>query len=172
MTHFKPAAVALLLLELASCAPSPAYDLVIANGRVMDPESGLDSVRHVGIREGRIEVLSPTSLRGTRIIDARAPMFFEGAGMPEHGHAAGHIPGAKNIPFNTLMNDSMQVLGREELRRIFTAAGVQQGDTVVAYCHIGQQASLVWFTARLAWPTSFKRSKFWALRAPICSTSA
>ena len=86
---------------------------------------------------------------GTRIIDARAPMFFEGAGMPEHGHAAGHIPGAKNIPFNTLMNDSMQVLGREELRRIFTAAGVQQGDTVVAYCHIGQQATVVLFTARL-----------------------
>jgi N-acyl-D-aspartate/D-glutamate deacylase len=88
MTHFKPAAVALLLLELASCAPSPAYDLVIANGRVMDPESGLDSVRHVGIREGRIEVLSPTSLRGTRIIDASglvvAPGFVD---LHEHGQS-------------------------------------------------------------------------------------
>ena len=33
--------------------PPPRYDLVIANGRVMDPESGLDAVRHVGIRAGK-----------------------------------------------------------------------------------------------------------------------
>jgi len=84
-----------------------------------------------------------------RLIDGRAPMFYEGPGMPEHNHKAGHIPGARNIPFNTLMNDSMQVLPKEELRRIFTAAGVQQGDTVVAYCHIGQQATVVLFSARL-----------------------
>lgn len=85
----------------------------------------------------------------TRIIDGRAPMFYEGAGMPEHGHTAGRIPGAKNIPFSTLMDDSMRVLPRDELRRIFTTAGVQQGDTVVAYCHIGQQATVVLFIARL-----------------------
>lgn len=84
-----------------------------------------------------------------RLIDGRAPMFYEGPGMPEHNHKAGHIPGARNIPFNTLMNDSLQVLPKDELRRIFTAAGVQQGDTVVAYCHIGQQATVVLFAARL-----------------------
>ena len=84
-----------------------------------------------------------------RLIDGRAPMFYEGPGMPEHNHGAGHIPGARNIPFNTLMNDSLQVLPKEDLRRIFTAAGVQPGDTVVAYCHIGQQATVVLFSARL-----------------------
>lgn len=84
-----------------------------------------------------------------RLIDGRAPMFYEGPGMPEHNHKAGHIPGARNIPFTTLMNDSLQVLPKEEIRRIFTAAGVQQGDTVVAYCHIGQQATVVLFAARL-----------------------
>lgn len=85
----------------------------------------------------------------TRLIDGRAPMFYDGPAMPEHNHKAGHIPGAKNIPFNSLMNDSMQVLPKDELRRIFTTAGVQQGDTVVAYCHIGQQATVVLFSARL-----------------------
>jgi N-acyl-D-aspartate/D-glutamate deacylase len=57
--------VALMALLLAAClvpafasAQAPAegvtYDLVIANGRVMDPESGLDAVRNVGISDGRI----------------------------------------------------------------------------------------------------------------------
>lgn len=86
---------------------------------------------------------------GVRVIDARAPVFFEGVGMPEHGAKAGHIPGAKNIPFTSVMNDSLQMLPVGELRRLFAAAGVQPGDTVAAYCHIGQQATVVILAARL-----------------------
>ena len=37
----------------------------------------------------------------------------------------------------------------DELRALFTAAGVKPGDTVVAYCHIGQQATATIFGARL-----------------------
>jgi thiosulfate/3-mercaptopyruvate sulfurtransferase len=86
---------------------------------------------------------------GVRIIDGRAPMFFEGPGMPEHNHGAGHLPGAANVPFNTLTNDSSVFLPLAELRRKFAAAGVQPGDTIAAYCHIGQQATVVLFSARL-----------------------
>ncbi|MBL8177848.1 MAG: amidohydrolase family protein [Bryobacterales bacterium] len=46
------------------------YDLVIANGRVMDPESGLDAVRHVGIRNGKIAALSSKRLTARKTIDA------------------------------------------------------------------------------------------------------
>jgi N-acyl-D-aspartate/D-glutamate deacylase len=73
---------------VAACASQPpvTYDLVIANGRVMDPESGLDDVRHVGILGGRIEVVSQTPLTGTRVIDASrhvvAPGFID---LHEHG---------------------------------------------------------------------------------------
>jgi thiosulfate/3-mercaptopyruvate sulfurtransferase len=84
-----------------------------------------------------------------RIIDGRAPVFYEGVGMPEHNEKAGHIPGAVNIPFNTLVDDSMEVLPLPELRRIFAAAGVTPGDTVAAYCHVGQQATVVILAARL-----------------------
>jgi thiosulfate/3-mercaptopyruvate sulfurtransferase len=84
---------------------------------------------------------------GVALIDARAPMFYEGPGMRDH--AAGHIAGAANIPFNSLTDDSLRVLPVEELRRRFAAAGVRPGDTVAAYCHIGQQATLVLFAARL-----------------------
>jgi N-acyl-D-aspartate/D-glutamate deacylase len=73
---------------IAACGsqPAPTYDLVIANGRVVDPASGLDGVRHLGIRGGRIEVVSESALSGTRVIDASrlvvAPGFID---LHEHG---------------------------------------------------------------------------------------
>jgi len=75
-------------LAAGACASQPAatYDLVIANGRVVDPESGLDGVRHVGITGGKIAVVSETPLQGTRVIDASrhvvAPGFID---LHEHG---------------------------------------------------------------------------------------
>lgn len=81
------AAIAAVVVGAASAEqPAPRYDLVIANGRVMDPESGLDAVRHVGIRAGTIEAISETPLTGARVIDAArhvvAPGFVD---LHEHG---------------------------------------------------------------------------------------
>ena len=76
----------LALLVLVACSEPPSYDLVVANGRVMDPESGLDAVRHVGISGDSIAVISETPLQGTRVIDAAnhvvAPGFID---LHEHG---------------------------------------------------------------------------------------
>lgn len=88
---------------------------------------------------------------GVRLIDARAPVFYDGPGMDGRGghQDAGHIAGAKNLPFNTLSDDSLKFWPIDELRRRFAAAGVQPGDTVAAYCHVGQQATVVMLAARL-----------------------
>jgi len=68
----------LLLSGLAACvavAPLGAqramYDRVILNGRVMDPESGLDAPRNIGIRGGTIAVISAGRLSGKDTIDAK-----------------------------------------------------------------------------------------------------
>jgi N-acyl-D-aspartate/D-glutamate deacylase len=82
-------AVALLL---ASCGPGGVeqapLDLVILGGRVMDPESGLDAVRNVGIRDGKIVAVTESSLQGRETINANglvvAPGFID---MHEHGQA-------------------------------------------------------------------------------------
>ena len=80
------AAIAALGVAAASLGQPAGYDLVIANGRVMDPESGLDAVRHVGIRGGTVAAISGTPLAGARVIDAArhvvAPGFVD---LHEHG---------------------------------------------------------------------------------------
>ena len=54
----------------AAGRPAGQYDLVIAGGRVIDPESGLDAVRFVAIRDGRIAAVSSRPLRGKQVISA------------------------------------------------------------------------------------------------------
>ncbi len=79
-----------LLLALPQRAyvqdPGRVFDLVIANGRVIDPESNLDAVRHVGIVEGAIQAVSSAPLRGRQTIDASglivAPGFID---LHSHG---------------------------------------------------------------------------------------
>ncbi len=62
------------------------YDLVLANGRVMDPASGLDGVRNVGIRAGKIAAVSTAPLTGRSTIDVTglvvAPGFID---LHSHG---------------------------------------------------------------------------------------
>ncbi len=60
-----------LALLAATLLPLAAqFDLVIANGRVMDPESGLDAIRHIGIRNGKIAAVSAQPLSGRQTINA------------------------------------------------------------------------------------------------------
>lgn len=62
------------------------YDLVLEGGRVMDPETGFDAVRNVGIRDGKIASISTSTLGGRRVIHAAgfvvAPGFID---LHQHG---------------------------------------------------------------------------------------
>jgi len=74
---------------LLAVAPTPPFDLVIRGGRVMDPETGLDAVRDVGIRGDEIARISEEPLTGKRVLDARglvvAPGFID---LHQHHHDA------------------------------------------------------------------------------------
>lgn len=74
-----------LALAAVSLLAQP-YDIAIQNGRVIDPESGLDAIRHVGIRGTSVAVVSETPLQAKRVIDARghvvAPGFID---LHQHG---------------------------------------------------------------------------------------
>ena len=46
------------------------FDLVILNGRVMDPETMYDAVANVGVKDGRIAVITQDKIKGKETIDA------------------------------------------------------------------------------------------------------
>ena len=76
----------LALLGLLCSAIGQDFDLVLAGGRIIDPASKLDAVRHIGIRAGVIRAVSETPLRGRTTVDASglviAPGFID---LHQHG---------------------------------------------------------------------------------------
>lgn len=83
------------------------------------------------------------------IIDGRAGRFYDGStpgGMG--GVYRGHIPHAVSVPFTSVADSTNRMLSPEALQTLFTSAGVKPGGKVVTYCHVGQQATLVYFAAR------------------------
>ena len=73
--------VAALGLSATGAVAQARYDLVITNGRVMDPETGFDAVANVGINNGFITRITTADIRGARTIDATghvvAPGFID-----------------------------------------------------------------------------------------------
>jgi N-acyl-D-aspartate/D-glutamate deacylase len=67
-------------------ASAQQYDVVLEGGHVMDPETGVDAVRNVGIRDGKIARISPEALSGRRVVHAGglivAPGFID---LHQHG---------------------------------------------------------------------------------------
>ena len=71
-----------ILTLVCSCGPeSSGYDLVLRGGRVMDPESGLNATRDVGVTNGKVTAISETPLTGALTLDASgmvvAPGFID-----------------------------------------------------------------------------------------------
>jgi N-acyl-D-aspartate/D-glutamate deacylase len=78
-----------LLVAGGGCSPdepSDGHDLVILGGRVIDPASGLDGIRNVGVRDGRVSVVTTGGIAGRDTLDASglvvAPGFID---MHAHG---------------------------------------------------------------------------------------
>lgn len=80
--------------------------------------------------------------RGEQVVDARSAPQFTGEAAGNHaGTAAGHIPGARNVPLSTLFNADGTWKSTDELRTIFEGAGVDLAKPVVTSCGSGMTAS-------------------------------
>jgi N-acyl-D-glutamate deacylase len=107
-TYESPAACEMLRRAVAwtARAQGPAtptgaqadFDLVLAGGRVVDPESGLDAVRHVGIRGDKIAAVSEAPLKGKTIIDATGLVVAPGC-IDLHAHGQ-ELPSARMQAFD------------------------------------------------------------------------
>ncbi len=89
---------------------------------------------------------------GISVVDGRAAAFYDGvqtgSGMRGEKHKTGHIAGAKSVPYTEITDDNLKFKSPTELAALFAKAGVKPGDTIVGYCHIGQQATGMLFAAR------------------------
>ncbi len=133
-------------------------------------------------RRGRLSALRPRdrvvdaawvqrNLRtpGITVVDGRAAVFYDGV-QATRGARNGHIPGARSIPFTAITDDRLRVRSAAELAALFRDAGIRPGDTIVGYCHIGQQATAVLFAARtLGYEVKLYDGSFeeWGARAEL-----
>lgn len=87
---------------------------------------------------------------GCALVDARGKGRFEATeSEPRPGLAGGHIPGARNLPFGKLYNDDGTFKSVDEIRRLFTDAGVDVSRPFAASCGSGVTATSLIFAAHL-----------------------
>ncbi len=88
---------------------------------------------------------------GVRILDARSPDVYNGdPKSARDGFRSGHIEGAGNVHYSSLLTEKGKFLPLAELQAKFVGAGVKPGDRVITYCFIGQQASALYWISRYA----------------------
>jgi thiosulfate/3-mercaptopyruvate sulfurtransferase len=88
---------------------------------------------------------------GVAVVDGRDAAFYDGVetgGAHGQQHRTGHVRGALSIPYTSITDDWLLIKSDAELAAIFAKAGVKPNDTVIGYCHIGQQTTAMLFAAR------------------------
>jgi thiosulfate/3-mercaptopyruvate sulfurtransferase len=101
------------------------------------------------IRAMRDEVVAAIGKKN--LIDVRSPDEFSGkllapAHLPqESAQRPGHVPSARNIPWSKAANEDGTFKSDEELRDLYSGAGVDFGKDTIAYCRIGERSAHTWF---------------------------
>lgn len=139
-----------LVLASVASAQSPSggrpadpgtFDLVLTNGRVIDPETGLDGVRSIGIRDGRIAAISSTPLRGRTALDASGLVVAPGF-VDLHAHGQ-DLPAARMQAFDGVTTALELEAGTLPVAVAYERVG-REGRPI----HYGFSAS--WLFARIA----------------------
>ena len=100
--------------------------------------------RQAGLVKDVTQVAQASKLGDHEILDARSPGRFRGEEPePRPGLRCGHIPGARNVPFQTLLNPDGTMKDAAALRAVFDAAGVDLARPVITSCGSGVTAAIV-----------------------------
>lgn len=100
------------------------------------------------------DVLEAVRSRSANLVDVRSPDEFSGKvvappGMTETAQRAGHVPGARSVPWSTAVAPDGTFKSVDELKEIYLAkAGVDASRQTIAYCRIGERSSHTWFVLK------------------------
>ena len=105
------------------------------------------------IRAYRSDVERILEKNRVNLVDVRSPDEFTGKiiappGLPETAQRAGHIPGAKNIPWAKTAQEDGSFKSADELRKLYSDAGVDLNKPTITYCRIGERSSHSWFVLK------------------------
>jgi thiosulfate/3-mercaptopyruvate sulfurtransferase len=107
------------------------------------------SEQNLQIRAFRDEVVEAIGKKS--LVDVRSPDEFAGrllapAHLPqEQSQRGGHIPTAVNVPWSKAANDDGTFKSDDELKQIYSEAGVDWDGDIIAYCRIGERSAHSWF---------------------------
>ncbi len=121
-----------------------------AEGREVEDMAPIIRDRHITVtRQNQMvrdvtQVARASKLKDHEIIDARAAARFRGeVPEPREGLKAGHIPGARNLPFTELLNADGTMKDPAGLKQAFAAAGVDLGKPAITSCGSGVTAAII-----------------------------
>ncbi len=122
----------------------PAYAATALDLPGRDDSLRARLVNTLDFAEGRVD---------GKLIDIRSPdeylgKVFAPEGVKELSIRAGHIPGAENVPWATIVNEDGTYKPLEEIRRIYAEKGVDGTKPVITYCRIGERSSHTWFALK------------------------
>ncbi len=122
----------------------------LAAGHPVDDEEPDPRERHfTGRRNASMvrdvtQIAGAAKLRDEQIVDARAPGRFRGEEPePRPGLRAGHIPGARNVHYASLLNPDGTMKDVDATRALFEAAGVDLKRPIVTSCGSGVTAAIL-----------------------------
>lgn len=122
----------------------------VAEGQPTEDMPPIPRDRHMTVRlqnqlvRDVTQVAHASKLGDPQIVDARAGARFRGdAPEPREGLRAGHIPGARNVPYTELLNDDKTLKSVDETRAIFEAAGVDLSKPIITSCGSGVTAAIL-----------------------------
>ena len=125
----------------------PAWEAAGGETEDMDPvirDRHMTVSRQNQLTRDVTQVARAAKLRDHTILDARSPARFEGTEPePRPGLRSGHIPGARNVHYRTLLNDDGTMKDADALRAVFEAAGADLDKPVITTCGSGVTAAIL-----------------------------
>ncbi|MDQ4073807.1 MAG: sulfurtransferase [Thermoproteota archaeon] len=122
--------------------PKPTPSRYVSSAPDEGIRAYLDDVKRTFGRPefGLVDVRSQKEYRGEITAPPEYPM--------EHAQRAGHIPGAKNIPWAQALNEDGTFKSAEELESLYTGQDITPDKHIICYCRIGERSSHTWFVLK------------------------